>query len=298
MTEVREQASVRTRYWLEAKLRANRASRRRFEKESSDLSPAQRGAVDQLRERGIAIFPFDDLVPRGTGLWDALSADMARFSQKAERKPPSGGGKPSLKADYLIRDRPKRISSEDPWLRLGAGEEILGIVNTYRGLWTKLVEFQRWYTVPFPEAAERVKSQRWHRDPEDKHVVKVFVYFSDVDQGAGPFEYVPGSATEPEYRSFFPWRPMKHIYPSDEEWEGTVSEAEQLSAIGPAGTVIICDTTGFHRGGLAISSPRILSTYTYVSPASLVSGLKERRFKVDWGKAKDELSKAARFALR
>jgi hypothetical protein len=249
------------------------------------------------------------------GLWETLSSDMARFATKAERKAgsneprpaapsPDGSGheaeQPSavLKADYLIRDRPKRIPADDPWLQLGASDRILGVVNAYRGLLTKLVDLQRWYTVPFPQARDRVKSQRWHRDPEDNHVVKLFVYFNDVDEEAGPFEYVPGSATNDRYRRLWPWTPTKHAYPTDEDWESNVAPGEQLSATGPAGTVILCDTTGFHRGGMAITRPRILSTYTYVSPASLASRLKERRFKVDWKGDKQRYSPAARYALR
>jgi Phytanoyl-CoA dioxygenase (PhyH) len=297
VTEAPGATSVRTRYWLESRLRANRDSRRRFEKSAPALGTGQRAALDQLRARGIAIVPFDSLVG-DSGLWETLAEEMARFERKAEKKTPQGEGRRELKADFLIRDRPKRLESDDPWLRLGTSAEILSVVNAYRGLLTKLVDFQRWYTVPFPEARERVKSQRWHRDPEDKHVVKVFVYFSDVDEEAGPFQYVPGSATEGRYRRFRPWKPTKHEYPTDEEWEARVGAGEELSATGPAGTVILCDTTGFHRGGLAISSPRVLSTYTYVSPASLISGLKERRFKVDWKGNKESFPTSARYALR
>ena len=85
VTEAPGATSVRTRYWLESRLRANRDSRRRFEKAEPQLDEAQQEAVGQLRDRGIALLPFSRLVA-DEGLWETLSGDMARFAAKAERK--------------------------------------------------------------------------------------------------------------------------------------------------------------------------------------------------------------------
>jgi len=41
--------------------------------------------------------------------------------------------------------------------------------------------------------------------------------------------------------------------------------------------MIFCNTSGFHRGGFATARPRVLSTVTYSSPASLAS-LTERNY--------------------
>ena len=100
-------------------------------------------------------------------------------------------------------------------------------------------------------------SQRWHRDPEDDHIVKMFIYFSDVDEEAGPFEYVRDSAAGGKYGDVFPWG-QGHRYPSAEELEAAVDPDDRLTMTGPAGTVIFCDTAGFHRGGFARTKPRIL----------------------------------------
>ncbi len=136
-----------------------------------------------------------------------------------------------------------------------------------------------------------MRSQQWHRDPEDLHVVKVFLYFSDVDEEAGPFEYVPGSTEGGRYGDVFPWGKSESWYPSVEEFDREVPESDRLLVTAPAGTIVVCDTSGFHRGGYARSKPRILSTHTYVSPGSTWG----RRFEVEW--ANGDLSEAARFAL-
>jgi hypothetical protein len=125
-------------------------------------------------------------------------------------------------------------------LRYAAGNSLLGIVNAYRGAQVKLVD----------DESERVASQEWHRDPEDQHVVKVFLYFSDVDVDAGPFEYIPQSAEGFKYGHLWPWGKGER-YPPTEELEAVVPDADRILATGSAGPLVICDTSGFHRGGYA-----------------------------------------------
>ena len=57
--------------------------------------------------------------------------------------------------------------------------------------------------MPYPNAKKRVASQRWHRDPDDDHIVKMFIYLSDVAEEAGPFEYVRDSAAGGRYGDLF-----------------------------------------------------------------------------------------------
>ncbi len=94
-------------------------------------------------------------------------------------------------------------------------------------------------------------SQRWHRDFNDQHLLKAFLYLVDVDEGTGPFEYIPGSAPGGQYAHEWPWRPLGETYPP----EGALEERIPADAIktftGPKGTLLFCNTSGFHRGGFA-----------------------------------------------
>jgi hypothetical protein len=74
--------------------------------------------------------------------------------------------------------------------------------------------------------------------------------------------------------------------------ERVPAEAE-LSCVGSAGTVVLCDTAGFHRGGRSSTRPRILMTATYISD----SGVEKRRYELEKSAQSDELGPAARFAL-
>src|SRR3954451_13296086 len=269
---------------------------------TSEITPVQQRVLGDLRESGIAIVPFAELVD-DDALWQELKADMDAFVAGAEHELEQGGGG-KRKKDFLIRryprgkkklpKKPAILPSDGPWLRYAAGDPMLGIVNAYRGAQVKLVDLDLWYTIPVGDEAERTASQEWHRDPEDQHVVKVFLYFSDVDEDAGPFEYVKHSAEGFEYGHLWPWGEGER-YPPTEELEQAIPAGERVLATGPAGTVVICDTSGFHRGGYARRTPRILSTHTYVNKKITPERPERGKFTADGRDG--ELSDASRFAL-
>ena len=84
------------------------------------------------------------------------------------------------------------LGLDDPWFRAVASHRLLDLANAYLEMWSKLEYVDVWYSVPQPAAAERISSQRWHRDYDDKHLLKVFLYLVDVDEHMGPFQYVAG----------------------------------------------------------------------------------------------------------
>ena len=67
-----------------------------------------------------------------------------------------------------------------------------------------------------------------------------------------------------------------------------------MLATGPAGTLVVCDTSGFHRGGYGRSKPRVLATHTYID-RKVTPENQRRKFQVEW--RGDGLSEQARFAL-
>jgi hypothetical protein len=264
------------------------------------LTDVQQRVLEALRSQGIAIVSFGELVG-DDALWQELQADMEVFAARAAAE--AAAGSTGGKKDFLIRRFPRGKSklplesavlrSDGPWLRFAAGDALLGVVNSYRGTKTKLVDFDQWYTIPVGAESERHHSQQWHRDPEDQHVVKVFLYFSDVDEEAGPFEYIRQSAAGGKYGDLWPWGETER-YPPADELEERIAPEDRLLATGPAGTLVICDTSGFHRGGYARSTPRILATQTYVDRKVTLEN-RRRKFEVDWHGS--GLSDQARFAL-
>jgi hypothetical protein len=263
----------------------------------------QRAAVDALRADGIAVLDIRSLL--GEELWDEALADVQPFIRETEEATRNATDRPGGKDEVIVRrfltrvgvkidgQKPEkpRFSIRAPWLRIAAAAPLVDVVNGYRGQLTRLYEVDEWYTVPYPQASERIASQQWHRDPEDAHVVKVFVYFTDVDQEAGPFEYIRGSARGGRYDHLWPWADG-HRYVAAEELEPAVSAEDRVAVTGPAGTMVVADTGGFHRGGFARTKRRVLSTSTYLSPET-----KKRRFKVDYTAQQGSLPPQVKFAL-
>lgn len=261
------------------------------------LGEAQQGIVDSLREHGIAVVRFDDLF--GDDLWQELAADIGPFVEETEEKFRDVAAAPESKSEIIarrfhVKKQEKHVFPIDgPWLRFAASETMVDIANAYRGLQTKLFYLDNWFTVPYAGADDRIASQRWHRDPDDSHVIKVFTYFSDVDESAGPFEYVRSSAPGLKYGSLFPW--PDNEYPPQDELVAAIDPADVMTLTGPPRTMVFAVTSGFHRGGFARLKPRVLSICTYVSPDAPKQG---HRFSVDFEGRESEVAPQVRFALR
>jgi hypothetical protein len=116
----------------------------------------------------------------------------------------------------------------------------------------------------FPTDASPALSQLWHRDPEDLKLVKVFVYLADVDERAGPFRYIPqthtfGTAVARGRR----FDAKKRI--ADDRMARVFAPETWRVCTGPANTMILADTLGFHCGGKPTDGRRLLITFTYTS---------------------------------
>jgi hypothetical protein len=113
-----------------------------------------------------------------------------------------------------------------------------------------------------------------------------------VDAGAGPFEYIRSSATGARYGARWPWGQAKRYAPADSLTD-SVAKEDFLTVTGQAGTLIVCDTGGFHCGGFARMKPRVLATWTYVGPGARKS---KGQYEIA-AKSLDHLTPQARFAL-
>jgi hypothetical protein len=294
-----ERRGVIATYEAHDRLLANRASRRRYAQAPPALDEMQEDVVRRLQEEGYATLPFAELVP-DSALWDELEADAVRFIEEseaglaAEREGSESGLKRRAGKEFVVRKHSwgTQLGLDDPWLRLGINPRLLDLANAYLGMWSKLEYVDVWYT-PAAGGDERKSSQRWHRDFNDRHLLKAFIYLVDVDEDTGPFEYVPRSAPGGELEALWPWRPLGENYPPDDEFAERVN-GHSVTFTAPKGTVILCNTAGFHRGGFARAKPRALATLTWDSPASL-KALSERNYGVDASAA--PLSESQRYAL-
>jgi hypothetical protein len=295
-----ERRGVVATYQVHDRLLANRASRHRFAQAQPALDDVQRSVLERLRDEGYATLPFAELVPDPT-VWEELEADAQRFVAETEaalaREREGADAELRRRAgkEFLVRKYSwgAQLGLDDPWLRLGVNSRLLELANTYLEMWSKLEYVDVWYTSP-AGGDERRSSQRWHRDFNDRHLLKAFLYLVDVDEQTGPFEYVPRSAPGGELDRLWPWRPLGENYPPEDELAERIGD-RAVTFTAPKGTLIFCNTSGFHRGGFASGKARALATFTWDSPASL-KALSERNYAYVSSNGA-ALSEAQRYAL-
>lgn len=252
--------------------------------------------VGELDRRGVAVSGIDAL-PEIEGTYIELRDEVERVErgmekQISESRLGAGAGGIGDKS-FLLRllgDNP-RLDPAGVYGRMALHPAILSIANEYFGMYTQLRYYNIWHTMTTTAPAR--ESQLWHYDREDHWILKVFIYLRDVDEGAGPFTYAPGTHRKGKVRrepSSFDESGVRRW--TDAQMAEVVPESEWVRATGGAGTILFADTRGFHKGGLARKSDRLLFTSLYTSPTSQAPELFIRPAGIP-----DNLGKAQRLAL-
>jgi hypothetical protein len=231
-----------------------------------------------LAKRGISVAPSDQFlsVVGRKALADA-SEYILTLSRSDEVKAQVAAGQSNSDKGYVISLIPKEHDANSPLLKLALDPHLLKAVSLYLGLWPHLFSIGAWLN--FPTEGDPIESQLWHRDPEDIKVVKAFIYLSDVDEDCGPFSYIPGT---------HPFGELAHIVPHhkdqrrvlDDEMEMELPAQSWMTCTGPAGTMVVADTVGYHRGGKPKRGNRVVITFTYTSGALFERPYNKRTFQV------------------
>ena len=76
-------------------------------------------------------------------------------------------------------------------LRWANDPRVLSIVGKTLGCKPTLSNLTAWWSYPGHDKPQ--EAENFHRDVDDLHFIKLFVYLSDVDADCGPHVFVPGS---------------------------------------------------------------------------------------------------------
>ena len=217
--------------------------------------------ISDLNKDGIAFTNLKELFPETDWLERLQSWTMANEANLSPK------GKKKFLLTYFGKDESiLDINLNNPFMHLYLDDKILEIVCGYLGYLPQLNYLTIEKTIPTNEATP-VFSQNWHRDPEEKKTIKVFIYVSNVLQVNGPFIYAKKSQPSSKHSTSraFPQKLPYGSYPNESDVLSAINPEDVVIAEGKAGTVIFCDTAGLHRGGLAKSGERIMSTAFYPS---------------------------------
>jgi hypothetical protein len=228
-----------------------------------------------LQRNGIAITSVGELLGNSRLFEDldmavqALEASLADEINEA-REHVNMPGRNKRYVVELLGHRPT-LDPDDIFARFALQPEVLSLVNRYFGMWTKLWYYNVWHNIPTHEAPR--ESQLWHRDPEDRYILKMFVYLTDVDEGAGPLSYAPGTHAQGTIKSDAEATLVREgnvtVRRSDDrQMHAVVPKQHWITATGAKGTVVLADTRGYHKGGHACTRDRILYMCMYCSQAN------------------------------
>ena len=251
-----------------------------------------------MKRHGIAVARLEDLVPGESLLARMQSFVKARLGEpKNEReireyrevlasraeKPGAQSERGKLFKDFRVNlwnvvDGARIDLDANPFSPFLFSSPVLAAVNGYMDLAAKFAYGTLMTTIKVPPDTPEYLSQRWHRDPEDKRFVRVFIYLNDVlEPSTGPFMYVMGSHAAGRWGRVFPQTPPAGRYPPPGAVEQIVHPEDIRVCLGEAGTVVFADTAGIHKGGYSTGSERLMFAATFFSDAALQS----RTFRVD-----------------
>jgi len=146
-------------------------------------------------------------------------------------------------------------------------------ISQYFGFKPMIRHISVWLDCPTNDE-NSIETQIFHRDPEDIKLVKTYLYLKDVDELSGPFCYVEKSHLDP-------WHSFSKHYHNDKDIKRLYPNSNFISCTGTAGSFIMADVNGFHRGIKPKDDYRVLVT-VYYSSATPRQGLRETVFDVNF----------------
>ena len=198
-----------------------------------DLSGLDQRICEGLRQDGIFVTSLHELgVPGSVDMFRIAHRMAADYAPEARRRALAG-------ETYLMV--PGAQTMMEPELFLwGLADRLLNIAERYLGLPPAYDGMALVYSVA---DSREIATRRWHRDREDRRMVRVVVYLNNVVEDGGPFEL-------------------------DRRGADALS-ADDPEAIrrcpGPAGTVIFADTGRCLHRGRPAARDRMAIFYSYFS---------------------------------
>lgn len=249
------------RYWnQQAEVRAShgrRADVGELQARLEKLRPGFASAWDRLRSSGvvaIANYWSADECAAGRDEIDRLAVEYPDVVQRN-----SGGADKRMFGVEAVS--PQLARFHDDAFLLAAGERLGGFA---------LYNFATLGARIDATSENNGSGDGWHRDAHDFQF-KAILYLSDVSEQNGPFEYLPGS--QMKWRAAFdaavgnlPSAPNSRYEAAAIDKMLARSPFERERFLGKAGTLLLVNTSGIHRGRPLIAGSRHALTNYYYDP--------------------------------
>jgi hypothetical protein len=208
--------------------------------------------VERLERDGVFVTTLEALGLTGSAAMLRAGQKVAQDCTESARLDANAG------REFIYA--PASATIENPELfHWGLNERLLDIAEAYLGLPAAYDGSVLVYTVA---DGTELGPRQWHRDREDRKMMKVAVYCSDVTEHGGPFELISrvdrAQGVDDRYTFEFGTEDVlsKRL--------GADYARDIVSCTGPAGTVLFADTARFfHRGAPAHDKDRAALFYSY-----------------------------------
>jgi hypothetical protein len=217
------------------------------------LEAGDRTIVDSLKRDGIYITNLEEL---------GLTSTSALLNSAYNLLPTMGKANYNNSEDnhpeiYIVTD----IPSFYDW---GKEPRLHNIIHNYIGL---PIAYHGVHLRKDFANENQFATLLWHRDIEDRRVLKIIVYLNDVEEKHGPFEYVPLSYTSIYQPSYYRIRRKSHRLAgiNDEALSQIVPKSAWKSCPGAAGTVILADTRRILHHGTLRTTERSTLFFVYTA---------------------------------
>ena len=212
--------------------------------------------VETLHREGVYVFKQrlpDDLVDELVAI--ARTTPCYRHHETGKERTTTiyaPGENAAPKYDFLERD----LVAFPAVQRLMAEPALFAVSQAYLGVTPTLSAVSMWWSTVFSRTPSSEAAQKWHFDLDHLHWLKWFVYLDDVDEGAGPHCFIPGTHRIGRKPPELLQRGYARI--EDEEMARCFPPDRIRQFTGPKGTLFVEDTSGFHKGRMPETKPRLL----------------------------------------
>ena len=251
------------RTWRHAEISQRRSAMNELASDAAASAKARQLALEGYVD-------LSDLLPSEPlrELVDAGGAKAARAVELTQRQALTHK---SFWVRLLDEDAPGgQFPSDNVFVRFAMQPALLRVISSYLGELPKLTDVI--LTLSTPAAGDLAYSQLWHRDYDDVHTIKVFVYLSDVlAHDDGPFTFLRGPASDG-----IGFTRRSHL--SDDKLLGRIDRTAIREVYGPRYTAFACETSRcMHMGSrIGAGHSRLMYTASYISAPNVYPGVRPR----------------------
>jgi hypothetical protein len=218
----------------------------------SNLSLLEAQIVCGLEQDGVFVtsldalgFDADRILPVGQELAAIMQARVDGM----------GGEFPAM-----IENAPADMLDHPEIFRWGLNDSIMRIAKSYLH---QKVAYDGPLLFHTPADGRETGTRQWHKDREDRRMIKLALYLNDVDEDGGPFELLNKESRKKRRPDNF--RPL-FTEELRRSMAGRATPRNNVVCTGPTGTLVFADAARFfHRGRPAMKRERSAIFWSYFS---------------------------------